>query len=692
MTYFRQKNEDENYSRPSPPVVSMNLPPIINFNSEFIYNYHVDDERTNEFQFIPDYFKKKSMEQSNSEVLDYALRVPRYVRLTWDLPKAPLAQPGSLLENNSQNSIQSNLRKIHTEDSFLKSRYSSFSISNQDAIKDASIEINSLSDNSNFNFNFINNSKDGFSPSGATSRSAPLSSQRINNSVDGKIRERVLPNQPKKLKAEFANSTLEKSKYGKNQLAGSKKIGHSPFALVDTFNSNVLSKIKQDDITNEIKKDIASFTKNVEDVGINNNNAGITFYNSANKSLKSGGVNRTIDFINKSPFSLQLNKLTAVDVFASASILPFDLKKINDEFTKAKTRFDSLDDAFGNPYYIGRQILNPDSIQTTVSIAGYLIERSIMEQKGFKSDKTYTVENPLSSNFIDTAILFGRAYHYSIRTIFRVITTGYDDEEDEIREVGYFIGSRPVETMIKTFEFVPPPPPVDLNFIWDYKNKELQITWSMPVNSQRDIKQFQIFRRENIEEPFELICQQCFDFSTLKYTTGESIDGNREIPDAINQQFVKYHKEPITFYIDKEFKANGNTQKASKYIYSIVSIDAHGMSSNYSSQFEVSFDFFKNTIIKKFISSAGAPKPYPNLYLNIDAFKDVIKTSGAASTKLKVYFMPEYYKIEYNNRRIERMLATKQDNAYYKIQFINLQNQKSDSLKITIDDPHELTK
>jgi hypothetical protein len=97
-------------------------------------------------------------------------------------------------------------------------------------------------------------------------------------------------------------------------------------------------------------------------------------------------------------------------------------------------------------------------------------------------------------------------------------------------------------------------------------------------------------------------------------------------------------------------------------------------------------------LINKLISSAGGPKPYPNLYLNIDAFKDVIKTSGMSSTKLKVYFMPEYFKIMYGDYRIQRMVSTKQDNAYYKIQFINLQNQKSDSLKITIDDPHELTK
>ena len=156
-------------------------------------------------------------------------------------------------------------------------------------------------------------------------------------------------------------------------------------------------------------------------------------------------------------------------------------------------------------------------------------------------------------------------------------------------------------------------------------------------------------------------------------------------------QFVEYSDQPVMFFIDEDFKVDPKSLKSSRFIYTIVSIDAHGMSSNYGSQFEINFDFFKNVLMKKLISSPGAPKPYPNLYVKIDAFKDVIKTNGVNSTKLKIYFMPEYFKILKEDGLIQRMISTRQDNAYYKIQFINLQNQKGDSLKITIDDPHELT-
>ena len=127
--------------------------------------------------------------------------------------------------------------------------------------------------------------------------------------------------------------------------------------------------------------------------------------------------------------------------------------------------------------------------------------------------------------------------------------------------------------------------------MWDYKNKKLQVTWGMPVNSQRDITQFQVFRRQSIEEPFELIAQKCIDNSKLKYRTGEIIDGNFKNMSPENLQFVEYSDQPVMFFIDEDFKVDPKSLKSSRFIYTIVSIDAHGMSSNYGSQFEINFDF-----------------------------------------------------------------------------------------------------
>ena len=129
----------------------------------------------------------------------------------------------------------------------------------------------------------------------------------------------------------------------------------------------------------------------------------------------------------------------------------------------------------------------------------------------------------------------------------------------------------------------------------------------------------------------------------------------------------------------------------SKYIYAVASIDARGLTSGYSAQFEVSYDRFKNKTITKYISSSGAPKPYPNINLQLDAFPDVIKDTGHKS--MEIYFDPEYLKVSKNNEdlNIIRKSGNSGENKY-KIQIINTDLQKSKlfefsiSEKITIDE------
>jgi len=228
--------------------------------------------------------------------------------------------------------------------------------------------------------------------------------------------------------------------------------------------------------------------------------------------------------------------------------------------------------------------------------------------------------------------------------------------------------------------------------VWDYRKSKIKIVWGMPVNFQRDIKQFQVFRRSSIYEPFELIKQKNFDFSTRKFRTGEQIDGNIVEPTGEQLSFIDYESIPSLAHVDDDFTVDIDLLSASKYIYTVCSVDAHGLISNYGMQLEVTFDFFKNQLIKKMVSVSGSPRQYPNMYSDVDLFKDVISTSGEASMKMKVYFMPEYYKIKYNNGSVERLVFTSEENAKYKIQFINTQNQKSESLEISIEDPHGLTK
>ena len=73
---------------------------------------------------------------------------------------------------------------------------------------------------------------------------------------------------------------------------------------------------------------------------------------------------------------------------------------------------------------------------------------------------------------------------------------------------------------------------------------------------------------------------------------------------------------PMRSFRDFEFDKN------KKFIYALACVDAHGLTSNYSVQMEISFNRRENKLVRKLISRSGAPKPYPNAYLNRDLFID----------------------------------------------------------------------
>jgi hypothetical protein len=133
---------------------------------------------------------------------------------------------------------------------------------------------------------------------------------------------------------------------------------------------------------------------------------------------------------------------------------------------------------------------------------------------------------------------------------------------------------------------------------------------------------------------------------------------------------------PIKIYYDDEFL------KSSEYIYSIACVDAHGLSSNYSEQFKVSFDSYKNKITKKLVSIAGAPKPYPNMHLQQDLFVDTIKISNKKN--LYVYLNPECYSVKNGDKEMN-ILSSGKVGSEYTINFVNTDAAHGTNLSINID-------
>jgi hypothetical protein len=119
------------------------------------------------------------------------------------------------------------------------------------------------------------------------------------------------------------------------------------------------------------------------------------------------------------------------------------------------------------------------------------------------------------------------------------------------------------------------------------------------------------------------------------------------------------------------------------------------MISNYSSQYRVTFDPFRNKLKIEMICDEGSPRAYPNMNLKIDAFKDSINTGGDETKQLQIYFTPEYLNVVdergKNFRVVEAQKPGVSDKPYYLMQIINLDNQIAQIIKINVLDPNQLT-
>ena len=323
--------------------------------------------------------------------------------------------------------------------------------------------------------------------------------------------------------------------------------------------------------------------------------------------------------------------------------------------------------------------VDPDKFGAAAKVIGYLIDKFEYNSWGWRKKKqSIVIAGGSQGSGADSKIKYGGKYAYSVRSIALVQFPAVDEETAQVYAVSGLICSRPSsEVVVSCKEFRSPPPPGDVNFVWDYEEECLVVMWSFPVVSQRDIKRFQLFRRSSIQDPFELQVEYDFDDSVVP-------DPRKEYP---RRSRVKEMKEPMTTYHDFEFT------RGSVAIYSLCSIDAHDFSSNYSAQYIVWFDNIKNKLRKRLISPSGAPKPYPNFYLvegSIPGMQDVNLTSDCIKDSrhhsLQVFFDPEYLSIVNDDGEDLELLTTKETKGSYKLQIINCDRQQSQVVDIEIED------
>ena len=325
---------------------------------------------------------------------------------------------------------------------------------------------------------------------------------------------------------------------------------------------------------------------------------------------------------------------------------------------------------------------------------GYMIEKTQLNSMGKKIDPQFQngtiqrilIKNPDVTKFLDSKITYGSRYSYVIKNVYRIKGIARNVSDGEAYNLSTVVASMPsIRRTVKTVEYQAPKPPDGLFYKFNYnQGRGLVLTWQMPPGKTRDVKYFQVFKRFSINEPFQCIAEISFN------DTDRSQNPPPDKPEKVRRDLIIPEKYPKTYFVDFEFDRN-----SSPTIYAVCAVDAHGLTSGYSTQSKVSFNRPKNRIDIEYVSKLGAPKQYPNFFVDprmddnitIDSFsQDAIYDSQ--SEKITVYFDPDS-KVTESGPNLTKTFSYKNDvdkSGNYKIHFINLDLQKSTTCQIEISE------
>lgn len=648
-------------SLPSKEIYVVDVPEVREFTAEFNYNFWVPDESVSETGGMSTKFLDRQTDEIDSSFIQYAVtRAPRYVTLSFKIPR--LSPPGNfvsdyvfrnnIFSSKAQNGslISDNIRKVVTEDHFSTEGFAAVTFSDGD-IDEKVYEL----------------------VSGSSTMHSIDDPDHDDNVSTNKTASRFQALMPKQIKPHFLFRSLSQPAKTTGTRFFSKALGS----------------------TSQGKRVFSQYFKRLKEVVANAQISNKVFHDLTDRTMRDPSSPYTSDLhsIHKSSKKLKVKAIQSLQ------------SKISENDFKAFVPFIEVKSRKIPTFH---DLRGPE-------IVGYIIDKvEITADRKTTEKNPIIIDNPLVGFTADFEVKYNTTYVYSARSVSQFHIPAIDDDSGEVAMLKVLISSRPsAKVYVKTIETIAPPPPVDVQFTWNYERinpstaqfdpqtgepyegtgnaGSLMVHWAFPPNSQRDVKKFQVFRRRTTDEAFELLKMYDFDDSVIRLP-------NNERP---KRDLVEFLESPCTYFYDDEFHAGnhnyhdpaadqhgGNTSHAwsSTFIYAIACVDAHGMTSNYSAQFEVWFDPFLNKLQKKLISHSGAPKPYPNLYLEADTFVDTIKVSGPSSKRMKVYFNPEFYRIYDERDNVVNAFTSLQEKGKYVVQFINTDNQKSAAVDITIND------
>lgn len=609
-------------SFPSKRVSIVDVPEVSDFRATFVYNFFTSDESINDV--ASSVVQKIAGESFDSVRVEEARRtIPRFVR--FDFGRVTL-HPGSITGNEflqrssvasrtNELKIKDNLSSIQSESEFSGHDYRGFEF--QDDNVDRKL------------FTIV---------SGSVAKRVTAKNRSIEQAIDVE-RNTVLD------RLSDEHSLLDAAK----ALADETSNNVSDDVIVKALNQIDALKFKliDEDGQKEIVNDTFSRIRSV----------------SLRGQISSRLLGRIVKNVVNDPMSTFADEFIPLQSI-SAALQSQTLSRHNPNVIDKS----EIDPAFNA---ISITPVDAHDYPSSTEIVGYIIEKyEVLSDGKLKTHAPIIIENADIATAVDVNVAYGRTYVYTIRTIAKLsVKATVQDSDNIVLGTGLISSRRSSKVTITCSESVPPPAPTDFNVIWNYTTDSPFLTWSFPPNRQRDIKKFQIFKRNSINEPFQLIKQYDFDDSAVKAVSFETPD----------PKLVEYSLDPTLTFLDREFR------KFSKVIYTVASVDAHGLSSNYSMQLEISFDVLRNKIKKKIISFSGAPKSYPNMLLNADMFADTMKVSG--HSRVRVVFDPEYLKLLDNQGNDLKLLTAKNvEGGQYRLQIINTDIMEQEVVDISLID------
>ncbi len=587
-------------SMPSVPVTSITIPEIIEFNSDFFYNFFTTDELTN----------PNVTTLADPNTVEFSRNVPRYVKLSWN--KTIVSSVSRTRSDFVDISIRKNAAKVMDEEEFYIKFFSNYQQQETSFVAQTQSYMGRLYEQLNYN--------------------------RKNASLNDAYRA-IHESTPELLSQEFISKYLNYT-----QSNATRTVRESSSPVDDMQMKNIVipvaKKVYGTMLHEKLLNDsLTPLNKNIIDAVAQKFEDQVSTRDYANR-------------FNGSQYDLTLENPVSIKV---------DDININNNLVYEST--------------------------------GYIIDRYRIQNSTLVEKKTFYIENPQTTELYDTEILYNQKYVYNIKVVTAIQTLAFDPEQ-KINFIGtYLVSGKILRTVVSCTDEKPAEPPTDFFIRWDYSIKKLVLSWNFPNDTRRNIKYFQVFRRKNTvtarpaQLPFELV--KMYDFNNLQQAEGiiytragnvfKFINGENAIDMSvvINMNDLKnLMVETPTCFIDEEFN------KEDYYIYAVAAIDAHGITTNYSNQIGIKFNTQRNTIDRVDISEPGAPKPYPNLYLNKDTFIDTIKNEGYS--QVTVVFNPEYFELQRQSGEDLNILRYGPDN-FYRLQLINtdLQQDKFIDIKIT---------